>query len=110
MPHLIRAGGRIWRLEDKALRNYGREYGLDEVGEVFSLGECLEHITVEFEEALAKGKVTRPSKRMLRWQAPSLVISTIGSKIVNIRISLKYNTRQAHGEDDGVAEDVLVES
>ncbi|MDA0838936.1 MAG: hypothetical protein O2857_14240 [Planctomycetota bacterium] len=100
-PILARAGGRIFKLTPKALRTYANEYGLGS-DMPFDLDECVDHIEMELEEALkgdAKPAYTR--SRMIALESPSLVFKLVGSKIMNIRISLKYSSRDATKGKDG---------
>jgi len=98
---LARAGGRVFKVTPKAMRTYANEYGLG--GDMpFDLEQCLDHIEMALEEAL-KGtpKPAYTRSRMVALESPSLVFKMVGSKIMNIRISLKYSSRDATKGKDG---------
>tara|TARA_B100000949_G_C14232057_1_gene429414 strand:- start:546 stop:944 length:399 start_codon:yes stop_codon:yes gene_type:complete len=91
---LIRVNGRIFKLTKRAIKSYAEEYGFGE-DVPFILSDCLDHISNEFEEALkSDSKPIGLRGRMVRMTSPSLIFKLVGSKIVSIRISLKYNPRQ----------------
>lgn len=87
---LLRVQGRIYQITAGALRSYLKEYGFCHAAPC-DYEECLGHIEGELEVALA----TRPQAvgtrgRILQYDSPSLAFKLIGSRIVGIRISLKY--------------------
>jgi hypothetical protein len=106
---LARAGGRVFKVTPKAMRTYVNEYGLG--GDMpFDLAQCLDHIQMELEEAL-KGspKPAYTRSRMIALESPSLVFKMVGSKIMNIRISLKYSSRDATKGKDSSKDSSLVD-
>ncbi|MBI2190909.1 MAG: hypothetical protein HYU36_02855 [Planctomycetes bacterium] len=101
-PILIRVGGRILNLSQKAIRTYLEEYGLnDTVG--FRFEECLEHIVNELDEAMKSTPVS-VSRRTpaIRIQSRNLIFTLIGSSVVGIRISLKYSSRGKSTEGQSI--------
>lgn len=93
----VKAGGRVYKITPQAVEKYFREYGLDEClpsEREISIG----HLVEELEIALQSEPVSvGVSGRMVQYHSPSLNFKMVGSKIVNIRISLRY---YATGEDD----------
>lgn len=88
-PAYIRVHGRIYTLTPKALANYFREYGLDR-GVPHGLDECVEHIAGEMEIALSRErKAVGIRGRLSQYESPGLIFKLVGSKVVNIRISLR---------------------
>jgi len=106
---LIRAGGRIFNLTEKAIRTYCEEYGLDE-GLDFDFDECLGHIALELEEALM-GTPVSVSRRTpaVRMQSRNLVFTLVGSSVAGIRISLKYSSRGKSSPQSPVGDELIPE-
>ena len=109
-PILIRAGGRIVSLSEKAIRTYLEEYGLED-GIDFDFDECVQHIIVELEEALM-GTPVPVSRRTpaVRLTSRNLVFTMIGSSVVGIRISLKYSSRNRSSRDIELLDEALSDS
>ena len=107
-PVLIRVGGRIFNLSEKAIRTYCEEYGLSE-DLSFDFNECVSHIVLELEEALLSNPVS-VSRRTpaVRMQSRNLVFTMIGSSVVGIRISLKYSSR-GRSSQMAIGEEILPE-
>jgi len=93
----VKAAGRVYKVTPQAVEKYFREYGLDE--RVASDREVsIRHLAEELEIALQSEPVSvGVSGRMVQYHSPSLNFKMVGSKIVNIRISLRY---YATGEDE----------
>lgn len=90
-PLLIRVNGKIYLLTAKALQSYLADYGFEDPDEK-TKQECIEHIVSELRVALSRpGKCIGRRARIVQHDSPSLVFKLIGSKIVGLRISLKYN-------------------
>jgi len=88
-PAYIRVLGRVYALMPKALTNYLCEYGLSpEVP--YELDECLNHIAGEMEIALSReGKPVGIRGQLFQYESSSLIFKLSGSKVMNIRISLR---------------------
>lgn len=99
-PVYIRVRGRIYKLMPKALTNYMGEYGLKE-GVSYGFGECLDHIASEMAIALSRKRKPVGIRGLLfQYESPSLLFKVIGSKVVNIRISLRTGPSAYGGDPD----------
>ena len=88
-PTYIRVHGRLYALMPKALANYFREYGLNS-GVPYKLDECLNHIAGEMEVALSRnGKPVGIRGQLFQYESSSLLFKLSGSKVMNVRISLR---------------------
>jgi len=88
-PAYIKVLGRVYKVTPNALRNYFGEYELG--GDLFyGFNDCLEHIAQEMEVALGrKPKPVGARGRILQYESQCLLFKLIGSRIMNIRISLR---------------------
>jgi hypothetical protein len=90
----------VVKVTPQALQKYFREYGLDD-GVPAHCEVSIRHLAQELEVALqSEPKSIGVSGRMFQYQSPSLNFRMVGSKVVNIRINLKYY-------DGGAVDEVL---
>jgi len=91
---LLVVGGQTFRVDFNALKSYVREYGLEALGPV-SVDDCLDHIALELETALGVTPRQVGSKgRLERRDTGTLIFTMKGSRITNLRISLRWNTKE----------------
>lgn len=91
----VRAQGRLYEVTPGAFRSYVRDFGLGEQLAPLDMDECAGHIVSELEEALqSQPKPVGTAGRILQFDSSSLVFKVRGSRILGIRISLRYNPRQ----------------
>ena len=103
-PTYIRAHGRVYALMPKALANYFREYGLNP-RVPYEFDECLNHIAGEMEIALSRnGKPVGIRGQVFQYESPSLLFKLSGSRVMNIRISLRTSPF-ADGETASLSEE-----
>ena len=106
-PAYVKVHGRVYKLMPNALRSYFHEYGLDG-DSTYGYNDCLEHIAREMEVALArKAKPVGIRGRLFQYESPSLLFKLVGSKVMNIRISLK--TGEFEAEEDDYADEEFAE-
>ncbi len=89
--------GRVWEITPGAIRMYCEEYDL-----IGKFGEdCVRQIISELEKAVnGKQKVCGESRKVIRMESPNLIFKRIGSKIISIRISSKYQRKhRGFGEE-----------
>ena len=97
-PIYIKIDGRIFKLLPQALKSYATEFGLVEL-DPLDFQECLRHIVGELRLALRTvPKVVGTRRRLSQYESPSMIFKLVGSKVVNMRISLKYNSREPKEE------------
>ena len=91
----LKANGRTLWLTNKAVQSYMGEYGfnLGNTG-LWDAPTCYRHIIGELEDALeSEPKPVGTRTTMIRIDSENLIFKLIGSKITNIRISLRYSSR-----------------
>jgi len=82
------------KITPQAMRKYFEEYGLGDKVPA-DPEECLEHIGRELGLAMrSEPNSTGTASGMVEYRSPSLIFKMIGSKVVNIRISLKLGRRR----------------